>query len=188
MIGQEEINLVHGLIPFLNPNPVIFDCGSNKAQWSDIILEEYGDNCEIYLFEPNPKLLSYTEIKYEYKKNIVFNDLAVSNHNGETNFYYFENFNNELSSLHKQDWWEGELPVKEKTIHIVKIDTYCKLRGIDYIDYLKLDLEGNEPQALEGCEKMLQEDKIRIIQIEYGGHYQVILLLMVIGLASLKIV
>ncbi len=171
MIGQEEINLVQGLIPFLSEHPVIFDCGSNKGDWSDIILKEV--LCDLYLFEPNKMLLDYTRIKYEYKKNIAYNEMAVAHFNGQAEFYYFENFNNELSSLYKQGWWEGELPMRQKKIHACKIDTYCKLHSIEYIDYLKLDLEGGEPAALEGCKEMLANGKIRIIQIEYGGHYTV---------------
>jgi FkbM family methyltransferase len=172
MIGNEEIKLVSGLFTFLSEKPVIFDIGSNKGDWSDIMLKEYGDECTIYMFEPNPKLLSYTEIKYEYKKNIIFNELAAYQYNGEYDFYYFENFNNELSSLLKQDWWEAELPMKTKKVQTIRIDKYCKEKGIDFIDYLKIDCEGADYDVLLGCAEMINKDKIRFIQIEYGGHYK----------------
>jgi hypothetical protein len=36
------------------------------------------------------------------------------------------------------------------------------------VDYLKIDVEGHEPDVLAGCEKLLREGRIRAIQFEYG--------------------
>jgi FkbM family methyltransferase len=173
MIGQEEISLVNGLTSFLSEKPIIFDVGSNKGDWSDIMLKEFGDNCTIFLFEPNEKLLSYTEIKYEYRKNIIFNKMALSNKIGVSNFYYFENYNNELSSLYKQDWWAKELPMQVTIVKVDTIDNYCQKNNIEFIDYLKIDCEGGDAMVFLGAKNMLLDGKIRFVQIEYGGHYTI---------------
>jgi len=171
-IGKEEVDLVSGLFSFLSVKPIIFDAGSNKGCWADIMLKEYGDNCTIHLFEPNKMLLDYTRIKYEYRKNIVYNEIAISLYEGEKDFYYFENFNNELSSLYKQDWWEKELPMKVGVVKTTSIDKYCQDNGIKYVDYLKIDCEGGDVEVFASAIRFLKEEKIRFIQIEYGGHYQ----------------
>ena len=171
MIGQEEIDLVEGLIYWFSEKPIIFDCGANKGHWSDIFYKQFGDNFQLHSFEPSKKLLSYLEIKYEYKQNITFNQIAVSNKNGLANFFYFDNFNNELSSLHKNDCY-ADMPMKIGIVKTITIDSYCEQKGIEYIDYLKFDIEGNEYNALLGCENMIKKGAIKFIQVEYGGHYQ----------------
>jgi FkbM family methyltransferase len=138
------------------------------------MIKEFGDNCTIHLFEPNKMLLDYSRIKYEYKKNIVYNEVALSNRTGLANFFYFENFNNELSSLHKQDWWETELPMKTSIVKLCTVDNYCQKNKIEFIDYLKIDCEGNDYFVLIGAMEILKQDKIKFIQIEYGGHYRIV--------------
>lgn len=166
MIGQEEKQAVIDLFPFMGENPVVFDVGSNKGHFSDIILDEFKENCELHLFEPNIKLLSFTEIKYEYNQNIKYFSLPLYKEVTTIPFYYFENYNNELSSIYEQKW-EG-LPVRVKSTSTATIDGYCKMKGIGRIDYLKIDCEGADFDVLLGAKKMMVEDKVGIIQVEYS--------------------
>lgn len=171
MIGQEEKNMIVGVLPFLNDNPIIFDVGSNKGGFTDIMLEEFKDKCSLHLFEPNSKLLSFTEIKYEYKKNIVYNETALYNTCKEKTFFYFENENNELSSLEDGcEEWKG-LPTKQKQVITDTVDNYCEKNDIKFIDLLKIDAEGSDYKILLGATKMLSENKIGIATVEYGYHY-----------------
>lgn len=173
MIGEEERKLANGLFSFLRNEPVVFDVGANKGEWSDIFFKEYGTNFDLHLFEPNKKLLSYCEVKYEYKNNVKYNGVALADKKGTAQFYYFENYNNELSSLHKQDWWEKELPLKQREVETTTVNDYCIENGIPYIDFVKIDAEGGDYDILVGCVVMMAHSKIRFIQIEYGGHYKV---------------
>lgn len=169
-IGSKEIQSVEGVLTFLNEKPVVFDIGANKGVWANIILNRFGDNCDIHLFEPNKMLLDYCRIQYEYKQNITYNEVAAYKENTTLKFHYFENFNNELSSIYKGEDWE-DLPVKEREVKAFKIDTYCSAHNIEYIDYLKIDAEGSDVDVLEGSLGMLKAGKIGVVQIEYGGHY-----------------
>lgn len=174
MIGEEELKQVTGLMPFWKANPTVLDVGSNKGGWADVILDRYKDDCQIHLFEPNLMLLNYTKIKYEYKKNITYNHLAAfSEDNLIKPFYYFENFNNELSSLYKQDWWEQELPMQVMDIKTITLDTYCQNLGINDVDCIKIDCEGGDVDVLHGCEALLSKGLVNSLIIEYGGHYRI---------------
>ena len=53
-------------------------------------------------------------------------------------------------------------------VTIKKIDDYLAENQISYIDLLKLDIEGNELQALKGAEDSLKNGKIKAIQFEFG--------------------
>lgn len=49
------------------------------------------------------------------------------------------------------------------------LDYYCQNHNIDEIDFLKMDIEGNEYKALLGASGLLKQKKIGVIQIETGG-------------------
>lgn len=173
MISPEEKQAVVDLFPFMGENPVVFDVGSNKGGFSDIILEEFDDKCRLHLFEPNEKLLSFTEIKYEYRNNITFHKNGLWKEETRLPFFYFENYNNELSSFFKGgESWSG-LPTKEKYVLTRTVDGFIKPSWlIEKIDFLKIDCEGSDIDVLLGCCKSLSEDKIGIIQIEYSEHWE----------------
>ena len=57
------------------------------------------------------------------------------------------------------------------TVATVTIDDYCSFKKIDEIDFVKLDIEGAEWDAIQGAARMLEEKRIKYIQIEYGAHY-----------------
>lgn len=173
MIDKIEKDAVTALFPFMGKEPVIIDCGSNKGHWADIVLEEFNGNCELHLFDPNEKMISFCEIKYEYRRNITYNNKALDYQINTRPFFYFENFNNEISSFYKDEkGWDG-LPMKIKKVETVSLDEYYVNNLCDgVIDYLKIDCEGFDLQVLKGCEELMSEDKIGIIQIEYSGHWQ----------------
>jgi FkbM family methyltransferase len=171
MLSSEEIKSVNRIIPFFSELPTVIDVGSNKGHWADLILTHFEENCLLHLFEPNEILLNFTKIKYEYNRNVTYND-SVAHHtdNELIPFYYFENYNNELSSIYK-DEWDG-LPMKEKMCGTITIDNYCSLKGIDYVDCIKIDAEGADVDVFNGCMKLLMNDGIGFLIMEYSHHYK----------------
>lgn len=171
MLSSEEKQAVIDLYPFMGDRPMVFDCGSNKGHWADVILDEFKSNCEIHLFEPNKKLLSFTEIKYEYVPEVRFHNMGLLNENGASDFFFFDNFNNELSSFYQGgDEWNW-LPMKKEQAEVRKGDLVCQQLSIKRVDFLKIDCEGSDMQALLGFEQMFAEDKVGIVQIEYSAHW-----------------
>lgn len=84
------------LKPYFSKAPIVFDVGSNKGFWADILIHNVA---EMHLFEPNERLLTYTMVKYDYLKNVFYNDVAVSDTVGSTLFTVFYNENNGLSNI-----------------------------------------------------------------------------------------
>jgi hypothetical protein len=48
------------------------------------------------------------------------------------------------------------------------VDNFCKTNGIDHIDFLKIDTEGNELNILKGARKLLETENIDVIQFEFN--------------------
>jgi FkbM family methyltransferase len=48
-------------------------------------------------------------------------------------------------------------------------DMYLAEHRIDRVDFVKIDVEGNEHLVLQGFDKAIQEDRLECIQFEYGA-------------------
>ena len=56
-------------------------------------------------------------------------------------------------------------------VEAMRLDTFCRQRSVERIDYLKIDTEGGEYDVLTGAEEMLRAGRVKFIQFEYGGTY-----------------
>ncbi len=171
-VGISEKDSVLYMLSRFKEKPVIIDIGSNKGTWSDIVLDELKDNCDIHLFEPNEMLLNFTRIKYDYKKNITYNQLAAYKETEVVlDFFYFTNENNGLSSIYHNPQWDY-LPMKTGKVNTITMDAYCYCHKLNSIDCIKIDVEGAEVDVLLGCEGLLKDKKVKCIQVEYSPHYK----------------
>jgi FkbM family methyltransferase len=59
-------------------------------------------------------------------------------------------------------------PEGRQTIRLMRGDDFLDAEGIAAVDFLKLDLEGAEYEALLGFGKSLAEGRIKMVQFEYG--------------------
>lgn len=147
--------------------PVIFDVGANIGGYTKDILEII-PNAKIHCFEPSQytfQLLSDNLKSF----NVIVNNYAVGD--VETEMILYSNKNGSgLASLYKRqlDYYGDELSVAEK-VRVITIDDYCDTNKIEHIDFLKMDIEGNEYNALKGATKLLNKRAISAIQIEFGG-------------------
>lgn len=73
------------------------------------------------------------------------------------------------SFVHDKDLRGGE------EVNITTIDKYCKNLGIEHINLLKIDIEGFEPQVIDGAIDMLKKQKVDLLLVELGldpnGYY-----------------
>ena len=51
---------------------------------------------------------------------------------------------------------------------VIPLDDYCASKGIERIDFLKIDVEGAEHRVLKGLSKMIDGDGVACVQFEYG--------------------
>lgn len=166
-ISDNEIKAVRALRELCGPDPIVFDVGSNKGDWASILAANVK---EIHLFEPNIVLLHFSMVRFCHLKNTVYNNVAVFSQAGESDFYFFTNNNNGLSSLfYNQLWVDEGLPMQKGKTKTIVLDDYWQTD--EQIDILKIDVEGADYDVLLGSKNLFKNKQIKFVQIERSEHY-----------------
>lgn len=168
-MDANEITQVRRLFPYLSKYPVVFDVGSNKGLWTDIVIDIASD---IHLFEPNEKLLHYTQVKYDSARNVTYCNMAAWKESHEQiPFYIIADEYSGLSSVYRNHNWDY-LGWSQTQVHTTTLDHYADSNNIGLIDIIKIDVEGAEYDVLLGCSRLLRDKRVRFIQVEYSEHYK----------------
>lgn len=154
--GQYETDELNLLKELNTDNSVIFDIGANIGYYS-MVLGNYNKDCKIYAFEPIPYTFDYlnSNIKINGITNVVTNQSALSDENGETIFYYSRELsvNSSMKDLNKEF-------AKEKIrCKIQKMDDFIKENNICKVDLIKCDTEGSEYLVFKGAKETLKKYK-----------------------------
>ncbi len=148
---------------------IVFDVGAHLGEWAQLVLK-FNPKVELHCFEPSAPTFKKLSSR-SFPTNVICNHFGLSSSNREAELKIFSETNG-MNSLYQREGIQdrGFLPQKKvETVLLRTLDDYCHEKNIQKIDYLKLDVEGHELEVLRGSEKMLKENRIGIIQFEYGG-------------------
>ena len=131
-----------------SPPYCIFDVGSNKGQFLQLILESLApDQVSVHCFEPGAATFKILARSCTADKGIRLNNLGIGKEEGEALLHYNVPGSG-IASLTKRRLDHFDIHFTEsETVAITTIDRYCLKSGIDRIHLLKLDIEGHELDA-----------------------------------------
>ncbi len=161
---------------------IIFDIGACEAEDS-IRYSLLFPNSRVFAFEPrkdNCKKAADLISQYGIR-NIVVENIALSNENGFADFHLSEgepeglshsenwNYGNKSSSLlapsEEMKKHTGWLSFKNKIqVRTQTLKDYVAEKNIPHLDFVHLDVQGAEYMVLEGCGNFI--DKIKLIWME----------------------
>ena len=134
---------------------VVLDAGANMGHLSLVFSKHAGDNGKVYSFEPDKyniqTLLNNVKLDSSLPNNIIVEDKLLWNTN---TFIDFEESGTVGSSA---VWFSGKHAVVKK--ETVTIDSWVKSKQLSRLDFIKMDIEGAEIEALDGCVETLQNFK-----------------------------
>lgn len=58
-----------------------------------------------------------------------------------------------------------------KNIQTISLDEFCKKENVDYLDFIKVDVQGAELDVLQGAKKSLENVLCIISEVEFIDHY-----------------
>ncbi|AZN38502.1 FkbM family methyltransferase [Paenibacillus albus] len=148
-------------------SPIIVDGGANSGQTVDIFLEHF-DSPIIHAFEPIPQLAEELERKYAHKGNVIIYNNALGAQNCEASFFINENFaTSSLLQPSDESVIKKQLNSDLKPINSIKVNQLRLDETVSVVDILKLDLQGYELEALVGSEKLLENVKAILVEVEF---------------------
>lgn len=145
-----------------------FDVGANLGGYTQRILNKFPD-AEGHLFEPLPNCVLHLHDRFKGKVNIIINQMGLSN-SSEEETIFFDNSSSALASFYKRDLDHYGIQLNNSLIvSTTTLDDYIRVKNIQHINLLKIDVEGHELKVLQGMRDFLSPSFVDIIQFEYGG-------------------
>lgn len=149
-------------------NLMVFDVGANIGEYTIKFKQKHSD-AKVFCFEPSKKTFDELRKNTENINGITLINKGVGEKNKEITLYRNSSIS-ALASIYNRNLEHLDLSFDEQEkIEIITLDDYCTNNNITIIDYLKLDVEGNELNAFLGAKKLLSEKRIKSIQFEMGG-------------------
>jgi len=166
--GFYETDEINRLISFIDKNDIIFDIGANIG-WYSMLFSKKATSGEIHAFEPTPKTLKrlQSNCKLNNTKNIIINNLAISNKIGKIKLYSCIT-NTHGNSIKLQENIKNT-KYEEYLIDSITIDSYISKNKIKKLDLIKCDIEGAELLMLKGAKECLKKFK-PILQLEVSDN------------------
>jgi FkbM family methyltransferase len=146
----------------LKPGDIVIDAGAYVGSFTLYASKIVGEQGKIISFEPDPinyqKLLRNIELNGE--KNIIAINKGLYSRNDLLKFYLGEHNTTLIASKNLSKKQITELPV-------VQLDDVLKSLNIHKVDFIKMDIEGAEIEALKGANKILESRDLELAIASY---------------------
>nr|WP_314897200.1 FkbM family methyltransferase [uncultured Flavobacterium sp.] len=131
---------------------IIIDAGANCGHLSILFSKLTGKNGIVYAFEPDTfnvaRINNNVQLNKGLTENIKIESLLLWNENKLVDFY-------EAGTVGSSAVW---IPDNDKCVkkQAIRIDDWVLNKDIKKLDFVKMDIEGAEIEALEGCMKTIE--------------------------------
>lgn len=153
---------------------IIVEAGAHDGTDAKFMLNLNPD-IKIHCFEPASNSFDQLIKKLSdelVQGKVVCNNLGLSNVEKEAELFIYNELD-QRNSLHlnRAHIYDPNSLHKEK-IKLTTLDNYISENRIPKIDFLKLDVEGHETQAIEGASFLIENKLINYIQFEYNNNWE----------------
>jgi FkbM family methyltransferase len=175
---QFEIAL---LKKYIHSGDTVLDIGANIGYYAEILSNIVGEKGIVHCFEPDTTNFEYLKVATNSKENIIINNKAVASNTEKLKIYTSKNLNVDHRT-YKPEEYDQEIE-----IDAVSVDDYLRIRpydststplsghstplrlrsvqalsaraqGPNYINFIKMDIQGFEMQALMGMKETLKNN------------------------------
>lgn len=164
-----ELWLLKTILPELK---TVFDVGSHVGKWASQLLQ-LNPRIDLHCFEPSKNTFQIIQEK-DFGKNVICNNFGLGSDNARKTLFVYGDLS-EGNSLYLRRGLEkivgAELQAETEQVEIRTLDSYCSEKNIKGIDFLKIDVEGNELDVIKGGKEYFKCERVKIVQFEYGGSY-----------------
>lgn len=170
ILQNGESSLLSQIVKLYDKDTTFIDVGANIGSWSKILVEAgfTGNLIAVDPLKENLVKVDESLVRLNFR-NYKLLECALSNYNGRCQF--FVNRNRDLSghdSLFNMNEIGYRDLVDKYEIDVSKLDDLAQEYKCELIGFVKIDVEGNELNVLQGAQNLLENGCIDYIQIEFG--------------------
>lgn len=151
----------------LKEGDVFLDIGANVGFYSLLAASIIGEKGRVIAIEPNPK--TYAKLKRTIEdngiKNILLLNIGLGEKEGYLNLFMNPDVHNDTATMVVHDAPESV------RVEVVPLDWVAAAHHIEKIAYLKIDVDGMEPNVFAGAKTLLDEGRIAFIQSEFNDYW-----------------
>jgi len=158
VLGRWETELQYLFSKLIKKGNVSYDLGANNGIHTLLMAKLVGSTGKVISFEPIDDNIKEIESNYSLNNlsNISIADFAVSNYTGTTVFKLgLHNKQGSLTGINNQGG-------REINVKVTTLDDFIE-KGNPAPDFMKIDIEGAESDALSGMEKHFSKVKPMVI-------------------------
>lgn len=163
--GSYEDKFHNALLAAVRPGDTVWDVGANVGFYTQNFADWVGSTGKVVAFEPSPRVFSKLRGLAETKSNISLENVALSDIDGETDFY--------LDNREDGFPIDALAPILDEGASIDGyVSTRVMARRADSFlpiappSIIKIDVEGFELQVLNGMPQILSSAGLRAVFIE----------------------
>lgn len=142
----------------LDPLRAVVDIGANHGQFA-LVVRHYFPDANIFSFEPLSGPASKFRKVFKDDSRVIFHQVAIGPMTGET-IIHVSAMDDSSSLLPisqiQQRLFHGTWEVRTETIKVGRLTDFVAAECIVAPAMLKLDVQGFELEALQGCEELLK--------------------------------
>lgn len=151
---NDKGDYTHRLNYNLNKDSVVFDLGGYKGWFTDQMDNKF--KCKIFCFEPVPEFANNISKLFWYTENVKVYNYGISNENKKETISVQE----DATSLHLKGFNNVE-------IECITLDKAMTDNKVEFIDLLKINIEGEEYPLLEYMIENGLTVKCQNIQVQF---------------------
>jgi FkbM family methyltransferase len=163
-LGTYEPTESEWVLRHLGPGSVFVDVGANFGWFTTLALSLVGSSGHVYAFEPSPVAFATLRRSLGSRGNVTLINAAVGRELGEVSIYLPNS-----GPVHSPSVFESPGDFRSQRVPMVSLDRCEALNDVPVIDMVKIDVEGSEPDVVEGMKGLIAAGRVRRVICEFNS-------------------
>lgn len=173
-VGSDPIEDIVRLMGARRVDTVV-DGGAYKGTFSRAMASAF-PQAKIHAFEPTPASHELLVENVQLLTQVAHHRQALGVRTGTVEFYSnaspLTNSLRRSSKLGRHHFHNLVIGEKKLFVDVIKLADFALERGIPAFDIVKLDLQGNELDALHGMEELASSTQLALIEVQFTPLYE----------------
>lgn len=148
----------------VNIGDIVIDVGANFGHYTTLASSLIGGGGRVFAFEPSPVANQALEQMIKNINNIILIKAAVGKANGTVELQLPT-----TKYLHSPSIIKSDSTFVAHKVPVIALDSFDPLTNLGQIKLIKIDVEGYEPDVLEGMKILISNKRVENIFCEFNS-------------------